>query len=76
MKITNKKTGHSFNISGKGAADFFYSKNAKGKFINTSEDYNIEDTERSISNTKFYFACVGLLALTVSSFLLHLYLNY
>ena len=76
MKITNKKTGHSFNISGKGAADFFYSKNAKGKFINTSEDYNIEDTERSISNTKFYFACAGLLVLTVSSFLLHLHLNY
>ena len=76
MKITNKQTGFSFILSPKETADFFYSKNAKGKFINTSEDYNIEDTERSISNTKFYFACVGLLALTVSSFLLHLHLNY
>ena len=26
MKLTNKKTGNSFNLSGKGAADFFYAK--------------------------------------------------
>ena len=76
MKITNKKTGHSFNISGKGAADFFYSKNAKGKFINTSEDYNIEDTDRKISNVKFYIVCIGLVVISVSSLLFHLHLNY
>tara|TARA_R110001599_G_scaffold208946_1_gene406195 strand:- start:13 stop:243 length:231 start_codon:yes stop_codon:yes gene_type:complete len=76
MKITNKQTGFSFILSPKETADFFYSKNAKGKFINTSEDYNIEDTDRKISNVKFYIVCIGLVVISVSSFLLHLHLNY
>jgi hypothetical protein len=76
MKVTNKQTGFSFILSPKETADFFYSKNAKGKFNNPPEDYKIEDFDRSISNTKFYFACAGIFALTIASFLLHLYLNY
>ena len=43
MKITNKHTGFSFNLSEEQAADFFYCKNAKGEYINKSEDYTIED---------------------------------
>ena len=76
MKITNKQTGSSFILSPKETADFFYSKNAKGQFNNSPENYNIVDTDREISNTKFYFASVGLLILIISSFLLHLHLNY
>ena len=38
MKITNKHTGFSFNLSEQQAADFFYCKNAKGEYINKSED--------------------------------------
>ena len=75
MKLTNKKTGHSFNLSGKGAADFFYAKNAKGEFINKSEDYSINN-KNEISQLKFFLACVGLMALSLASFLLYLQLNY
>jgi hypothetical protein len=76
MKITNKKTGHSFNLSGKGAADFFYSKNANGQYINLEEDYSIDDSTNEISQAKFVLCCLGLVALVISSFLLHLHLNY
>tara|TARA_R100001244_G_scaffold47599_2_gene42414 strand:- start:418 stop:660 length:243 start_codon:yes stop_codon:yes gene_type:complete len=76
MKITNKKTGHSFNLSGKGAADFFYSKNANGEHINTLDNYSIDDNTNDISQTKFFLCCFGLIALALGSFLLHLHLNY
>ena len=76
MKITNKHTGHSFNLSGKGAADFFYAKNAKGKYINTLENYSIDDKKNEISQMKFFICCFGLIALSLGSFLLHLHLNY
>jgi len=76
MKITNKKTGHSFNLSGKGAADFFYSKNAKGECINLGDDYSIDDETNEISQIKFFLCCFGLIALALGSFLLHLHLNY
>ena len=66
MRITNKQTGHSFNLSGKGAADFFYAKNAKGKYINTLENYSIDDKKNAISQIK----------LSLGSFLLYLNLNY
>ena len=76
MKLTNKKTGHSFNLSGKGAADFFYSKNAKGEYINLGDDYSIDDETNEISQIKFFLCCFGLIALVLGSFLLHLHLNY
>tara|TARA_R110002020_G_scaffold128003_1_gene286994 strand:+ start:262 stop:492 length:231 start_codon:yes stop_codon:yes gene_type:complete len=76
MKITNKKTGHSFNLSGKGAADFFYAKNAKGKYINQTEDYTLSDDSNEISQVKFFLCCAALLAISLGSFLLHIHLNY
>ena len=76
MKLTNKKTGHSFNLSGKGAADFFYSKNAKGKFINNKEDYTINDNKNEISQFKYFLTCFSLIALSLASFLLYIQLNY
>ena len=42
MKFTSKKTGKSFIISGKAAADFLYAKNAKGEFINDLNNYYID----------------------------------
>jgi hypothetical protein len=33
MKFTSKKTGKSFIISGKAAADFLYAKNAKENLL-------------------------------------------
>tara|TARA_R110000764_G_scaffold116711_2_gene203712 strand:+ start:448 stop:711 length:264 start_codon:yes stop_codon:yes gene_type:complete len=83
MKITNKKTGNSFNLSGKGAADFFYSKNANGEYINTLDKYSIDDNieeilkkDNEIGQVKFFLCCFGLIALVLGSFLLHLHLNY
>tara|TARA_R110002020_G_scaffold388426_1_gene599083 strand:- start:325 stop:555 length:231 start_codon:yes stop_codon:yes gene_type:complete len=76
MKITNKKTGHSFNLSGKGAADFFYAKNAKGEYINKTEHYSLNDDSNEISQIKFFLCCFGLLGLSLGSFLLYLHLNY
>tara|TARA_R110002012_G_scaffold39419_10_gene109071 strand:+ start:705 stop:935 length:231 start_codon:yes stop_codon:yes gene_type:complete len=76
MQLTSKKTGNSFNLSGKGAADFFYAKNAKGEFINKSDDYTINDSKNEISQLKFFLGCAGLMALCLGSFLLYLQLNY
>tara|TARA_R100001530_G_scaffold96038_2_gene66801 strand:+ start:51 stop:281 length:231 start_codon:yes stop_codon:yes gene_type:complete len=76
MKITNKKTGHSFNLSGKGAADFFYAKNAKGEFINTSENYIVGDTKDKISDFKYYLCLAAMMVLMVSAAFLHIHLNY
>ena len=76
MKLTSKKTGKSFNLSGKGAADFFYAKNARGQYINDVDNYVIDDNKNEISNLKFFLGCVGMLVLLFSSFMLHIYLNY
>tara|TARA_R110000824_G_scaffold108695_4_gene256019 strand:+ start:1521 stop:1751 length:231 start_codon:yes stop_codon:yes gene_type:complete len=76
MLITNKDTGSSFNLSPKEAADFFYAKNAKGKFINQSQDYIIQDPKREVSTLQFFLCCFGLLSLCLGSFLLFLHLNY
>ena len=76
MKITNKKTGHSFNLSGKGAADFFYAKNANGEYINKPENYSLNDKTKEVSQLKFVLCCIGLMGLVISSFLLHIHLNY
>tara|TARA_R100000654_G_scaffold66887_1_gene95312 strand:+ start:430 stop:657 length:228 start_codon:yes stop_codon:yes gene_type:complete len=75
MKITSKKTGHTFYLSKKEAADFFYTKNARGQYINTSEDYTIE-SEDNISNFKFYTNIVLLFALGYASLYLYLQFNY
>jgi hypothetical protein len=76
MKITNKNTGHSFCLSPKEAADFFYLKNGRGEFINTSNDYIIEDKKELMSDFKFYLLCTGLIGLFMGSILLYIHLNY
>ena len=76
MKITNKHTGFSFNLNPKETADFFYAKNAKGEFINKSEDYKIEDTYKEISTFRFFLLIVGLVALTYCSLYLYFQWNY
>ena len=79
MKFTSKKTGLSFNLSGKGAADFFYAKvynqDGRVKYLNQISDYYIDDKDE-ISQTKFFFLCVGLILLFAGSILLHIHLNY
>ena len=76
MKITNKKTGHSFNLSGKGAADFFYAKNAKGEFINSIDNYIVNDDSKEISDFKYYLCLASMMFLMVASAFLHIHLNY
>ena len=76
MKITNKHTGFSFNLSEKQAADFFYCKNAKGEYINKSEDYTVEDERNEISTFKFFIAMAGLVALTYCSLYLFFQWNF
>ena len=76
MLITNKDTGSSFNLSPKETADFFYTKNAKGKYINSRQDYTIKDNKKEISDIKFFLAIIGLLALSYASFYLFLQFNY
>jgi hypothetical protein len=46
LRLTNKQTGHTFNLSPKEAADFFYTKNARKEFINPSEKYVIQNTKQ------------------------------
>ena len=45
-KLTHNKTGHSFKLSFKETADFFYTKNANGEYINWLEDYNLEEVKK------------------------------
>ena len=75
MKFTSKKTGKSFIISGKAAADFLYAKNAKGEFINLLDDYYI-DQQDNVSQVKFFLGCVAMSLLFIGSVLLHIQLNY
>jgi len=75
MKFTSKKTGKSFIISGKAAADFLYAKNAKGEFINDLNNYYINKKD-DISQVKFFLGCVGMTMLAIGSILLHLQWNY
>jgi hypothetical protein len=76
MKITNKHTGHSFNLSPKEVANFFYVKNSRGEFINTSEDYNIHDDKEIMTKFEFFLLCTSMVGLFIGSFLLHIHLNY
>jgi hypothetical protein len=75
MKFTSKKTGKSFIISGKAAADFVFAKNARGEYINLLEDYYI-DQQDDVSQVKFFLGCVGMTLLAVGSILLHLQWNF
>ena len=76
LKLTNKQTGHSFNLSPKEAADFFYTKNARKEFINPSEKYVIQNISNEVSTFKFWLCCIALILLFMGSILLHIQLNY
>ena len=76
MRVTNKNTGLSFILSPKESADFFYAKNAKGEYINKPENYSFNDKTKEVSQLKFVLCCIGLMGLVISSFLLHIHLNY
>ena len=76
MKLTNKETGISFSLNPKETADFFYAKNAKGKFINKSEDYTLEDNHNEVSTFKFFIGMVGMIILTYCSLYLYFQWNY
>jgi hypothetical protein len=76
LKLTNKQTGHSFNLSPKEAADFFCKKNARKEFINPFEKYLIKDTNNEVGKAQFIFCCIALIVLFVASILLHINLNY
>ena len=76
MRLTNRKTGKSFNLSPKEIADFFYAKNAKGEYINDTEEYSLKDNSNEISTFKFFLGCLGLIALVYGSFYLFLQFNY
>jgi hypothetical protein len=67
LKLTNKQTGHSFNLSPKEAADFFCKKNARKEFINPFEKYLIKDTNNEVSKAQFIFCCIALIVLFVTS---------
>jgi hypothetical protein len=76
LRLTNKQTGHSFNLSAKEAADFFCKKNARKEFINPFEKYTIKDTSNTISTLQFWICSIALILLFISSILLHIQLNY
>jgi hypothetical protein len=61
LKLTNKQTGHSFNLSPKEAADFFCKKNARKEFINPFEKYLIKDTNNEVGKAQFIFCCIALI---------------
>jgi hypothetical protein len=76
LRLTNKQTGNSFNLSPKEAADFFCKKNARKEFINPFEKYLIKDTNNEVGKAQFIFCCIALIVLFVTSILLHIQLNY
>ena len=76
MKITNKNTGHIFDFNGKEVVDFFCAKNARGEYINTVEDYEIENTDTKISDLQHWVAIIALTGLFICSFLYYIHLNY
>ena len=76
LRLTNKQTGHSFNLSAKEAADFFCKKNARKEFINPFEKYIVEDVSKEVSTFKFWLCCIALIVLFVASILLLIQVNY
>ena len=76
MRLTNKNTGISFNLTPKEAADFFCMTDKDGNLINYIEEYERKDTCKEISSLKFYLGMTGLIALCYVSFYLYLQFNY
>ena len=76
MKLTNKKTGITFTLTPKEAADFFYMKDNRGQFINWREEYIIHNYDNEISHFKFCLIITSLLALGYASIYLFLQFNY
>jgi hypothetical protein len=75
VKIINKKSGHSYNLSPKQSAKFFYAKNANGEYINSKDDYSIEE-ESEINDIQFYLLTFALIGLSIASFILYIQWNY
>lgn len=73
IKITNKKTGHAFVLSTEEAGDFFYTKNTKGKFINSSKDYIIQAQAPKSCDLTFILVCLALMFFVVSCVLVYVY---
>tara|TARA_R110000744_G_scaffold269614_2_gene382995 strand:- start:608 stop:844 length:237 start_codon:yes stop_codon:yes gene_type:complete len=76
MRLTNKNTGNSFNLSPKETAYFFYAKNGKGEFINDKDNYILKDTCREVSTLRFFLGCTIMILLFFVSVYLFFYLNY
>ena len=76
MLLTNKNTGKSFYLNTKEAADFFHAKNAKGLYINSSDDYIVRSTTKEISTLKFMLGCVAVLSVMLSCIYLFFTLNF
>ena len=75
MKLINKKTGHSFKLNPEQSAKFWYAKNAKGEYINSKDDYSIEE-ESEINDIQFYLLTFALIGLSIASFILYIQWNY
>ena len=76
MKLTNKHTGISFNLTEKETANFFYMKDNKGEFINHLKDFKLEDSHKEISTFKFFMGMVDMIILTYCSLYLYFQWNY
>ena len=76
MKLTNKNTGQSFYLNTKEAADFFHAKNAKGLYINSSDDYIVRSTTKEITTLKFMLGGVAVLSVMLSCIYLFFTLNF
>tara|TARA_R110002051_G_C8476679_1_gene460934 strand:+ start:411 stop:641 length:231 start_codon:yes stop_codon:yes gene_type:complete len=76
MRLTEKQTGISFNLTPKESADFFYMKNKDGQFINNFDEYIIQDPKSEISTFKFFLGCLAMLILCYACFYLFLQFNY
>jgi hypothetical protein len=76
MRVTEKQTGISFNLTPKESADFFYMKNKDGEFINNFDEYIIHNPKTEISQFQFYLMIISFIALGYASIYLFLHLNY
>ena len=75
MRLTNKNTGHSFRLNPEQSAKFWYAKNANGEYINSKDDYSIEE-ESEINDIQFYLLTFALIGLSIASFILYIQWNY
>ena len=75
MRLTNKNTGHSFRLNPEQSAKFWYAKNANEEYINSKDDYSIEE-ESEINDIQFYLLTFALIGLSIASFILYIQWNY